>query len=166
MPSRPVTPIISRVSSYGIKLLKKTRLLHRYSPARATLARRRSFGSRTEALEHFRSKRKFAEFDDRVLEDYIEFGLSGSEGNFILSFEPEIEAEIYATLPDTLPKVRGKLSVPTYYIGGTRSREAKLARLGFMRKHFDIEFRSIKGSHLFPFEQPQETADLIGSLLH
>ena len=39
--------------------------------------------------------------------------------------------------------------------------EARMARLGFMKKHFPIKFQFIEGTHLFPFEKPKETADII-----
>jgi surfactin synthase thioesterase subunit len=68
-------------------------------------------------------------------------------------------------LPHYLPKLRGKLTVPTAYIGGTHSTEAKMARLSFMQKHFPFEFRFIEGSHLFPFEKPQETAAIIKNII-
>ena len=78
-----------------------------------------------------------------------------------LFFRPNIEAKIYHTLPHYLPKLRGKLKVPAFYIGGTNSHEARMARLGFMKKHFPIKFQFIEGTHLFPFEKPQETAEII-----
>jgi surfactin synthase thioesterase subunit len=55
--------------------------------------------------------------------------------------------------------LRGRLQTSVAYVGGTDSREARLARLSFMRKHFPIEFHFINGSHLFPFERPRETAE-------
>src|SRR5688572_32420008 len=47
------------------------------------------------------------------------------------------------------------------YIGGNHSREARLARLSFMRKNFQFSFHYLEGSHLFPLEKPQETAEII-----
>ncbi len=72
---------------------------------------------------------------------------------------------IYQTLPDNLPKLRKKLKVPVAYIGGANSREARLARLGFMRNNFDFKFRFLEGSHLFPLEKPKETAEIIKEVL-
>jgi pimeloyl-ACP methyl ester carboxylesterase len=64
-----------------------------------------------------------------------------------------------------LPRLKGKLKVPAFYIGGMHSREAKLARLEFMKKHFPFEFRFTKGSHLFPLENPQVTAETIKQII-
>ncbi len=78
-----------------------------------------------------------------------------------LFFESKIDAKIYRTIQHNLPKLRGKLSIPIAYIGGIHSREAKLARISFMQKHFPFEFKFIVGSHLFPLENPKGTAGAI-----
>ena len=158
-------PIISRLTGAGIKLLKKANLMEKFSPARITRFRRSRWQTKEDALRHFRNKEKFAGFDEEVLCDYINYGTIESDGEVHLFFKPQIEAEIYRTLPHNFTKYRGKLTVPAAYVGGTNSREAQLARLGFMRKYFPIEFRFIEGSHLFPLENPQLTAQIIRQIL-
>jgi len=159
-------PVISRLSSEGLHVLKLIKLIDRYTPSQITRFRRNLWKTKDEAFEHFTKKEKFAKFDEEVLRDYIEFGTTETEKGFELFFKPFIEAKIYRTIPHNLPQFRGKLKVPTAYIGGTNSREARLARLSFMRKHFPIDFQFIEGSHLFPLERPQETANLIVQICH
>lgn len=154
-------PIISRLSSAGIRFLKLTKQMKNSPLVKTTRFRRAVWKTREQAFEHFKENEKFAKFDEDVLRDYIEFGTVKTEKGFELLFNPQIEAKIYGTLPHYLPKFRGKLKVPAFYIGGTKSREAKLARLSFMQKHFPIKFQFIEGSHLFPFEKPEETAQAI-----
>lgn len=158
-------PIISRMSSFGLKVIKRSGLIRRYPPASTTAYRRRRFESREEAFDYFRAKKRFRNFDEDVLKDYVSCGLVSDENGFRLSYEPEIEAEIYSTIPDHLPSLKGRLSVPTFYIGGTDSYEARLARLGFMRRSFEVEFHFVDGSHLFPLEAPIRTADVIRGVL-
>lgn len=154
-------PVISRLSSHGLRILKMTRLIDRYSPSQMTRFRRNLWSSPEEAFEHFKKKPKFAAFDDDVLRDYVEHGTFQTAKGFELFFSPKIEAMIYQTIPHHLPRYRGKLKIPTAYVGGTRSKEGELARLSFMKKHFPIDFYQIEGSHLFPFEKPLETAEKI-----
>lgn len=154
-------PLISRLSAAGLKFLKRTKMIDKFSPAKATRFRRTVWQSKSEAFHHFRQKEKFQSFDEDVLRDYIEHGTIEDAENIKLLFNPQIEAEIYRTIPDNFVKFRGKLRVPTAYIGGTISREGRLARLAFMRKHFPINFYTIEGTHLFPFENPGETSDAI-----
>ncbi len=158
-------PIISRSSSSGIRVLKALNLMDRFSPSRMTRSRRNLWQSREEAYEHFKAKPKFAAFDDDMLRDYIEYGTVETDDGFRLFFDPNVEAAIYRCLPHNLPSLRGKLMVPVTYIGGVKSREARLARLSFMKNHFPIDFLFLPGSHLFPFETPQIVAATIESIL-
>jgi pimeloyl-ACP methyl ester carboxylesterase len=159
-------PIISRLSSGGVRILKTLDLLDRFSPSQTTRFRRNLWQSKDEVFEHFRQKEKFAVFDEAVLRDYAEHGTIETARGYELFFKPSIEAKIYLTLPHNLPKFRGKLKVPAAYIGGTESQEARLARLSFMRKHFPFEFHFLEGSHLFPLEKPHETAETIRTVFH
>jgi len=159
-------PVISRLSSAGIKVLKRTNLMEKFSPSQITRLRRAVWQTKNEALEHFQRKEKFAKFDADVLRDYIDYGLIEKPSGWKLFFEPKIEAKIYRTIPHNLPKLRGKLSIPVAYIGGTHSHEAKLARISFMQKNFPFEFKFIKGSHLFPLENPKGTADTIKEIVN
>lgn len=154
-------PVISRFSSHSLRVLKITKLIDRYSPAQMTIFRRRFWKTKEEAFEHFRKKEKFAAFDEDVLRDYVEYGLTETEKGFELLFQPAVEAEIYRTIPHHLPALRGKLKVPAAYIGGISSREARLAKLSFMKKYFPIDFHFLEGSHLFPLEIPEKTAEKI-----
>ncbi len=154
-------PIISRLSSGGVRILKMLNLIDRFTPSQTTRVLRNLWRSKDEVYEHFRQKEKFAAFDAAVLRDYAEHGTIETERGFELLFKPAIEAKIYRALPHNLPKFRGKLTVPAAYIGGTDSREARMARLSFMRKHLRFDFHFLQGSHLFPFEKPLETAEMI-----
>ncbi|HEX8367357.1 MAG TPA: alpha/beta hydrolase [Pyrinomonadaceae bacterium] len=154
-------PIVSRLSAAGLKFLRKTNLIEKLPLVRAADSRRSHWKTKAEAFEHFRRKEKFNAFDETVLRDYVEHGTIAGEKGIELFFEPKIESQIYQTIPHDFSRHRGKLRVPAAYIGGTRSREARLARLGFMRRNFSFQFYFTAGSHLFPFEKPEETARLI-----
>lgn len=158
-------PIISRLSSFGLKVLKRFDSLEKLSHARLTKFRRNLWKDKEKAFEHFYKKEKFRRFDEDVLRDYVEYGTTENEKGITLFFKPKIEAEIYKTLPDFLPKLRGQINVPVSYIGGTDSMEAKWARIGFMRRKFSFDFYFIDGTHLFPFEKPIETGQLILKIL-
>jgi surfactin synthase thioesterase subunit len=158
-------PLVSRLSGTGLKILRQTNLIEKFPLVRATKFRRSRWHSKEEAFEHFRQKEKFDAFDEDVLRDYVEYGTVENETGIKLFFDPVIEAEIYRTIPHDFSKHRGKLKVPAVYIGGKRSREARLARLGFMRKNFPIDFYFTEGSHLFPLQQPETAACLIKTSL-
>ena len=158
-------PVISRLSSHGLRILKLTRLIDRLSPSQMTRGRRNLWQTPEEAFEHFKKKPKFEAFDEDVLRDYVRYGTVRTAEGYELFFSPRVEAKIYRTIPHHLPGFRGKLKTPTAYIGGSRSKEGELARLSFMKKHFPVDFYRIEGSHLFPFEKPKETAELIKKIV-
>ncbi|MEP6923381.1 MAG: alpha/beta hydrolase [Pyrinomonadaceae bacterium] len=153
-------PLTSRLSGAVLKNLKRFGLMNKFSPSKIAVRRRREWQSKQAAVEHF--ERKFRFFDKDIIRDYVEHGTTKNmDGSVQLLFKPEIEAAIYRTIPDDYTHFRGKLRVPAFYIGGTRSREAWLARLGFMRRNFPFKFYFIEGSHHFPFESPAETVRVI-----
>lgn len=159
-------PVISRLSSFGLWSLKKLKMLDRMALPRSTKFRRAFWESKEAAFEHFRQKEKFAGFDEDVLRDYVEHGTVEADKGVKLVFAPKTESKIYLTIPDNLPSHRGKLKVPAAYVGGTRSNEGKFARLGYMKKKFPIQFYTVEGTHLFPFEEPQKTAQTIKKAVH
>jgi pimeloyl-ACP methyl ester carboxylesterase len=159
------SPLMSRLSELAFRLMKRTGGWRKTQLIRQTDARRRFWRSKKEAFEHFKRKKKFAAFDEDVLRDYVEYGTVEKKDGVELFFDPQIESRIYQTLAHGFASFRGRLKVPTAYIGGTYSDEARAARLGFMRKNFPIDFYFIEGSHLFPFEKPCETAALIKQIV-
>lgn len=159
------SPLMSRLSEYGFRLMKATGRWKKTPLIRQTDFRRNFWKSKDEAFEHFKRKAKFAAFDEDVLRHYVTHGTVEDESGVKLFFDPAIESKIYQTLAYGFAKYRKHLKVPTVYIGGTNSREAKAARLNFMQKNFPIDFYFIEGTHLFPFEKPEETAELIKSVI-
>jgi surfactin synthase thioesterase subunit len=158
-------PIISRFSSFILKNSKRLKLIERFSPSRIARFRRNLWKSHQEMFEHFANKPKFAAFDDDVLRDYVKHGTVKTEKGISLAFEPEIEAEIYRTVPDNLPTLNSKNFLPISYIGGLSSIEARLAGINSMKRMRNFKFEFIEGSHLFPFERPEETTISIQKIL-
>ena len=159
------SPLVSRLSGTALKILKLTKLVDKYTPSRIARFRRNRWRTKDEVFHHFRQKELFKTFDEDVIRDYAHHATIEDKNELKLLFEPTIEAKIYRTIPHNFSKFRGKLKVPAFYIGGTQSREARLARLGYMQKHFPFEFHEIEGTHLFPFEKPLETSQILKKLI-
>lgn len=95
------------------------------SPQLAERARRRraTFASREEAMEHFRGRGAFAEFDDEALAAYVEGGtIADGEGGFRLACRPEDEARVYegAGGHDAWPLLT-RVRAPVRLVGGAAS---------------------------------------------
>jgi pimeloyl-ACP methyl ester carboxylesterase len=161
------SPVISGWRSSLLRVSQWTGLDTRLSPAAATKNRRTHWPSREDAWRHFHAKSAFARWDERMLSDYIYFGIpaemseaaSGVPGARKLAFDRDVEFRIYKTLPHTLgARVANGVPVPVGFIAGTHSREVRQVGLAMTRRIAGGHFEWIEGSHLFPMEHPVETA--------
>jgi len=149
----------------GMKMLHAAGRIHEMPLAARALKRRRSFATRDEAYDYFKSRPLFADWDETMLRAYVDEGLRDAMGGVELVWSPEWEAYYYmsgylGTYAD-LPKLNGL--VPTLIIRGANSDT-------FVRESVD-EVRALvpdahylempNHGHLFPMSAPQETADTI-----
>jgi pimeloyl-ACP methyl ester carboxylesterase len=102
-----------------------------------------------------------------VLADYIACGIEPGDGGVQLAFRREVETRIYNTLPHHLPAVmrRHPPKCPVAFLAGTRSKEIRQAGLEASRALAKDRFAWIEGSHLYPMEHPDDTADEVLRLL-
>jgi pimeloyl-ACP methyl ester carboxylesterase len=162
------SPVIAGWRSSLLRVTQWTGLDERLSPAAATRKRRTQWASRDEAWRHFLSKPAFARWDERMLADYIDFGIPQTHANGArsLAFDRHIEYLIYRTLPHTLgARVAHGVPVPVGFIAGTRSREVRQVGLGMTRRIAGARIEWMEGSHLFPMERPIDTARAVQRLL-
>jgi pimeloyl-ACP methyl ester carboxylesterase len=162
------SPVIAGWRASILRFTQWTGLDERLSPAAATRTRRTQWASREEAWRHFHAKPAFARWDERVLSDYIDFGIPqhGAEAGRSLAFDRDIEYRIYRTLPRTLgARLAHGVPVPVGFIAGTRSKEIRQVGLGSTERAAPGRIDWIEGSHLFPMERPIETARALLGML-
>ncbi|TSE18464.1 Serine aminopeptidase, S33 [Tepidimonas alkaliphilus] len=170
------SPVLGGWKARALAAAKHTRLIGAVSPGRISRKRRNRWASAAEALEHFRHKRAFARWDPRVLQDYVAHGTHdevGPDGSVqrVLSFDRDVETAIYNTLPHHLDRLlrRHPLRCPVAFIGGTESEEMR--RVGLTLTHKlcgrtpSPRLQFLPGTHLFPMELPQATAEAIDRAL-
>ena len=157
------SPIISGWRASALQVAKHTQVVGAVSPGRISRARRNSWASRQEALEHFRRKKAFARWDEQVLQDYVTHGLHEDKGKYVLSFDREVETHIYNTLPHNLGRLfqQHPLRCPAAFIGGRQSVEIRQIGMTMTERLTHGRIMMLDGSHLFPMENPQATAAAI-----
>jgi pimeloyl-ACP methyl ester carboxylesterase len=162
------SPVVSGWRAQSIRVAKATKLIERVSPGKVSRQRRHEWPSREAVHAHFAEKHKFARWDPRVLADYVASGFEErSDGKTHMLFRREIETKFYNTLPHHLDRLlaRRPLRCPVAFVGATQSEELRqagaAASKALARKHF-VWF---EGSHLFPFERPEDSAALVLQLL-
>ncbi len=154
------SPLISGWKARALQVVKVSGLGHRVTPAKVSVTRRERWLNSTEAFEHFASKPAFARWSPGVLADYIKFGTEPQGAGRGLAFDRAIETAIYTSLPHHLARMlrTHPLQCPLAFTRGTESQEVKLVGMAATTRLAHGRVSSIKGSHLYPFERPQETA--------
>ncbi|KVD73962.1 alpha/beta hydrolase [Burkholderia sp. ABCPW 14] len=163
------SPVIAGWRSSALRVSQWTGLDERLSPAAATRNRRVHWASRDDAWRHFRAKQSFARWDERMLSDYIDYGIpqTSAAGERALAFDRQIEYMIYRTLPHTLgPRLAHGAPVPIGLLAGTRSREIRQIGLAATRRAARGRIEWLEGSHLFPMERPLETARALQRMIN
>lgn len=115
------SPVIAGWKSGLLRVTQRTGLNERLSPAAATRKRRTHWDSRDEAWRHFRAKPAFARWDERMLSDYIDFGMRAAHAGSgrTLAFDRNVEYLIYRTLPHTLgARLAHGAPVPVGFVRG------------------------------------------------
>ena len=149
-------PIIGALRGRMLGATKRLGIVDRVTPAGVSRERRSHWNTREEAKHHFRSRRLFRHFTDACLDDYVRYGLVRSGGALRLRIDPQIEYQIYRTIPHGMSRQLRALRVPAGFIGGEHSDVVRLTGLAATRRRFTL--RKVPGGHLFPFERPDEAA--------
>jgi pimeloyl-ACP methyl ester carboxylesterase len=161
------SPLLGGWRATTLGVIKQTQLVGSFSPGAVSRKRRNRWPSAADALAHFQHKKAFAQWDPRVLADYVHHGMHVENGEHVLSFDRDVETAIYNTLPDNLDRLvrRHPLQCPVSFIGGTRSAEMKQVSMTMTNKLVQGRVMMLEGSHLFPMEKPLATAAAIEASL-
>jgi len=161
------SPIISGWRAHSVQVMKATRLMPRVSPGKISQQRRHEWPDRAAVLQHFGSKHVFKRWDPRVLADYVEAGFEEQDGKTVLRFTREVETRIYNTLPHNLDAMlrRHPPQCPVAFVAGTQSVESRQGGLEAAKALAKERFVWFEGTHLYPFERPDDTAALVLDLM-
>ncbi len=161
------SPLLGGWKATALGAMKRTQLVGSVSPGRVSRKRKNSWPSAADALEHFRHKKAFAKWDERVLADYIRHCTHDEGSERVLSFDRDIETTIYNTLPDNLDRLlkRHPLKCEVAFIGGRQSEEMKQVGMAMTLEVTRGRMMMLDGSHLFPMEKPGATAAAIEAAL-
>ena len=158
------SPLFGRFKSSLVRFSKRLGMIDHLTPAFRTRNRCNHWNTREQVMAYLKSKTLFKHFTQACLDDYIDYGLTIDANGYSLRFDPEIEYQIYRTIPHALRHNEG-LKVPTALIHGHKSRVIDTHDLRYMKKKYGIATFETQGTHMFPMEHPQEVAELIFSVV-
>lgn len=154
------SPVVAGWRALLLRVLGKSALAMRFSPARFSVRRRNHWPDAEAAYQHFAAKDLFRIWAPGVLRDYIDSGLVPHEHGMQLRFTREIETDVYRTLPHYIGRLLADgFPVPIGFIGGVDSVESRQAGLDATRRLVGQYFRQLSGGHLFPMESPTLAAE-------
>jgi pimeloyl-ACP methyl ester carboxylesterase len=160
------SPVVAGWRAHAWRLVKALGLGRKLSPGGVAERRRNVWPSRQAAWDHFIAKPIFQAWAPGALDDYLEHGLKPHPEGVQLRFDREVEAAIYSSLPHDMAAVlRQPFPVPVGFIAGTRSEELRQAGMASTRKLVGENLVTIEGTHLYPMESPQLTAQLTREMI-
>jgi len=160
------SPVVAGWRAVVWRLAKSLGMGRRLSPGAIAERRRRTWPSQQAAFDHFHAKPMFRAWAPGVLDDYLRHGLSPHAEGVQLRFSRDVEADIYATLPHDMGRVlRQPFPVPVGFIAGTDSEELRQAGMAGTRRLVGPNLVMIEGTHLYPMESPQMTAQLTREMI-
>ncbi len=172
------SPVVDGWRAHGLQVAKATGLMRRVSPGRVSRTRRHTWPSAEAALQHFAAKAAFQRWQPEVLRDYISAGTEPDNDApaapgarpVRLAFDRRVETHIYNTVPHGLGHLarRHPPLGPVHFIAGTQSAEVRQVTLATTRalvQRSGGHLSWLEGSHLYPMEQPEETAAAVLALL-
>lgn len=159
------SPLLTTLDRWLVRAAKRLGLIDRITPAGRTLGRRERFENLSAARAYFSGKALFSRFDLDCLEAYLAHGLCEEGSGLRLRFDAATEIAIYRGVPHRLPAPMASLRVPLALVQGALSRVV-LPHHGWHARRLALgEFHRVPGGHMFPFEHPLATAELVRSIL-
>lgn len=149
----------------GMNIMRFLGLLDRIGPSGKAKKRKTHFESYEAAYQYFKPKKLFHHFHPNCLKDYVKHGLIPSkDGGLELAFNAKIEYEVFRTMAHIYGKVA--FQMPSYFIYSNQYTVLQPKDIEALKHKFtNTQFIPFSGGHLFPLEQPKETADLIKLLI-
>lgn len=160
-------PALSGAGALAARLLKKTKWIDKFSPAGRAKNRRSQWPLGSDIGALFSGRKLFKAFDSRCLADYITHGICERNNQLELSFDAQVEANIFRNIPSNLSSYKNKLTVPAALVyGATTDVFPHHIFSRFVKLNKRIALKTVPGGHMFPLENPEETAKLITDIIN
>jgi len=160
-------PVMTGPISLGIKLIKHTSLIDKWSPSGKSKNRREHWPLEANINNHFARSKLFRNFDPRCLQDYVNSGIKKENSQQSLVFNRDVETSIFRNMPTNLASLKGKLNVPAVCLYGENT-DVCIPKFvqRFTKQQPNMIFQSVeKGGHMFPLEQPEQVSKQIKALI-
>lgn len=159
-------PLVTSWSSWLLKIAKNFPIIDHITPAKMAIRRRKHWPLNTDIASLLAKRKLFENFDVDCLQDYVNAIAKPQGERLVLDFSAQIEANIFRNIPDNIGRYTLPKNLPTAMITGQNT-DVSVQRLiaPFLKKHAMKHLIIENGGHMFPLEQPENTAKVINQLL-
>lgn len=142
-------------------------LYGRNAMARRVRQRRQHWPSRQLAYQTLHQRGIFHGWSEQALDAYLDHALSHqADGSCRLKCPPQIEGDIFGSLPRRLWPSLGRVNVPVELVMGTQTYPFALqAAARWQQRNRHIRLHSVAGDHCYMQDDPQGTAARLLPLL-
>lgn len=146
---------------------ERTGLYPRNRLARRARQRQAHWPSRQAAWDYFQGRGVFADWDDAALAAYVDHGLAHhGDGSCALKCPPDIEADIFGSLPSGLWQRLDAVAQPTDVVMGQGSYPfARRAAARWARRNRRVRLHEVAGSHCWMQADPAGSVARLRDLL-
>jgi len=156
--------LLPRRYIFLLRLLKIVGRKNAFPLAQRARRRRNGWADRQEALDYFREKSLFINWEDAYLRAYVTYGLKpDAHGRIVLVCPPEAEARGFENYPTDIWSWPRNVSVPTLIVRGEYTDALPPGCYErFCRICTPARGKVLKGAgHFIPMEKPAETLQVI-----
>lgn len=154
-----IEPVIMPGFFYGLARMPFGNALMRRSPLyKGAISRRADWPDRDAAARRYRRKTLFADWQEGVIEDYLETGLIERDDGLTLSCAPAWEAANFASHAHDVWAAVRRLDMPRAVLKGAGRDSTVRVSSALRQRGFDVDTLHDTG-HLAPQAKPQACAD-------
>ena len=155
-------PIVSGLARWMFKLAKYSPLIDRISPAGLAKVRCQAWPVETDMVDYFSHKALFRHFQRQCIADYVDAATEIRDGQRVLNFDAQIEAQIFRNVPHNIHRYYGRMTLPSCLVTAELSQVCVPANINHFKRKTGIAHQTFAGAgHMFPLEQPEAVAELI-----
>ncbi|MFT6733118.1 MAG: pimeloyl-ACP methyl ester carboxylesterase [Polaribacter sp.] len=157
-------PLFSARKRFVIGVARALGLWQHFGPVKKATNRRSKFSNKEEAFNYWEGKALFRQFHKECFSSYVEHGLVECDDGVELNFKASVEADIFRNLVVNFPKKMSQIQATLIFAEkGNLLWESDIA--WWKKKHPNFDLVGFDGHHLFPFEQPDKTVNLLKHLV-
>ncbi|WP_414830938.1 alpha/beta fold hydrolase [Alteromonas sp. H39] len=154
-------PLVTGVASLFFRLIKHTPYIDKLTPARLAASRRTTWPKSTDLVAYFKDKGLFKNMDKRCVEDYVHAVTRLRGYHWHLTFNADVEAELFRNVPHNLHTYYGKLACPAVLVTAKDTTVCTEQRRNPFIKGNNLRHDVLPGGHMFVLERPEAVADYI-----